>query len=69
MQQLNSKELTTVAIVTSIFLLFGLVPFLGYISIGILKITIMPTIFLIAVEITYLKTKINIFFITFYYSF
>lgn len=56
----NIHTLTINSILISIFLLFTFVPWLGFIPIGIFKITLMPLLFLISLEVLNLTTKINL---------
>ncbi|MGL5268159.1 MAG: ECF transporter S component [Spiroplasma sp.] len=58
--KINIRHITINSILVSIFLLFALIPWLGYIPIGIFKITLMPALFLISLEILNLTTQINL---------
>lgn len=53
-------NLTINSLLLSLFLLFTLVPWLGFLPFGVFKITLMPILFLISIEILNLTTKTNL---------
>lgn len=59
LMKINIHTLTINSIIISLFLLFTLIPWLGYIPFGIFKITLMPILFLISLDILNLSSKIN----------
>lgn len=56
----NIYNITINSILISIFLLFALIPWLGYIPLGVFKITLMPILFLISLEVLNLTININL---------
>ncbi|MBE4704136.1 ECF transporter S component [Spiroplasma platyhelix] len=58
--KINIHTLTINSFLLSIFLLFTLVPWLGYLPLGIFKITLMPILFLVSLEVFNLTTKTNL---------
>lgn len=56
----NIHNITINSILISIFLLFALIPWLGYIPLGVFKITLMPILFLISLEVLNLTINVNL---------
>lgn len=58
--KISIHTLTINSFLVSIFLLFTLVPWIGYLPLGVFKITLMPILFLISLEILHLTTNTNL---------
>lgn len=56
----NIYNLTINSFLVSLFFLFTLIPWLGFLPFGIFKITLMPILFLVSLEVLNLTTKTNV---------
>ena len=60
MKKMTTRMITINGIIISIFLLFFLVPSLGYINVGVVKLTLMHILFIIGTYALYLTVNVNL---------